>query len=446
MSLINELENSSSSLLSSSSYYLKSDDDLDASLSFNQSYKKREWKEHIPSDSNNSIKKRKLSISNNTESTLVKTHAEEPKEEIKKSVDDLVILDDKDQHIESSSGSSIASSENYKNNNDEDNLLSTEKQSCYALKPKFMRGHNFKTVISTEICIPCGKKVQFLKGAVKCNDCKTVAHAECKNIVALPCVPVGNALLLRGANGTIADYTPLISPMIPSLVVHCINEIELRGMNDKDLYNENNKSVITDVKRLKKQFLKCKGVPDLSKIDVTILSLTVKEFFKSLRESLITICFAIDFVRAIEMTNKQNSLAAFYYAIAEMPQPNRDTLAFLILHLQRVLVNQYNKLTKHKIAELFGPVLIGYRKIKQSTLASKMNETKTKILIIENLLNIPSDYWVQYVQSNDNDDDSNIQKHNELTYSTESLIKRTLSKTFLNPSLRKNNHTTIKKN
>ncbi|KAF7992949.1 hypothetical protein HCN44_005730 [Aphidius gifuensis] len=443
LSLINELENSTSSLLSNSSCYLKSDDDLDASLSFNQSYKKREWKEHIPSD-NNSMKKRKLSASNNTESTVVKTHVEGPKKETNKSVDDVVSLEDKGQHIESSS----CGSENDKNDNDDVNLLSTESKldpSCHALKPKFMRGHNFKTVISTEICIPCGKKVQFLKGAVKCNDCKTVAHAECKNIVALPCVPVGNAISLRGANGTIADYTPLITPMIPSLVVHCINEIELRGMNEKDLYNDNNKTVMTDVKRLKKQFLKCKGVPDLSKINVTILSSTVREFFKSLREPLITICFAIDFVRASEMTNKKNSIAAFYYAISEMPQPNRDTLAFLILHLQRVLINQYNKLTKHKIAELFGPILIGYSKIKQSTLTSKMNETKTKILIIEHLLNIPSDYWAQYVQSNDNDDDNDIKKNNEITYSTESLFKRTLSKTFLNPSSRKNNYTFIKK-
>jgi hypothetical protein len=36
-----------------------------------------------------------------------------------------------------------------------------------------------------------------------------------------------------------------------------------------------------------------------------------------------------------EITDEDNSIAAMYQAVSELPQANRDTLAFLMIHLQR---------------------------------------------------------------------------------------------------------------
>lgn len=36
-----------------------------------------------------------------------------------------------------------------------------------------------------------------------------------------------------------------------------------------------------------------------------------------------------------EITDEDNSIAAMYQAVGELPQANRDTLAFLMIHLQR---------------------------------------------------------------------------------------------------------------
>jgi Rac GTPase-activating protein 1 len=33
--------------------------------------------------------------------------------------------------------------------------------------------------------------------------------------------------------GTISDYVPSTVPMVPSLIVHCVNEVDLHGLNDK---------------------------------------------------------------------------------------------------------------------------------------------------------------------------------------------------------------------
>jgi predicted HAD superfamily phosphohydrolase len=36
--------------------------------------------------------------------------------------------------------------------------------------------------------------------------------------------------------GTISDYAPSTAPMVPSLIVHCVNEVDLRGLNEVGIY------------------------------------------------------------------------------------------------------------------------------------------------------------------------------------------------------------------
>lgn len=87
-------------------------------------------------------------------------------------------------------------------------------------------------------------------------------------------------LLLKSIfiQGTIADYTPITPPMVPSIVVHCINEVELRGMNEQGLYRVN--GAAADVKSLKNKFLKGKGAPNLSNVDIATICSTLKDFFR----------------------------------------------------------------------------------------------------------------------------------------------------------------------
>lgn len=40
----------------------------------------------------------------------------------------------------------------------------------------------------------------------------------------------------------------------------------------------------------------------------------------------------------LEISDEDNSIAAMYQAVGELPQANRDTLAFLMVHLQRYIV------------------------------------------------------------------------------------------------------------
>jgi Rac GTPase-activating protein 1 len=86
---------------------------------------------------------------------------------------------------------------------------------------------------------------------------------------------------------------------------------------------------------VQEKFLRGKGVPNLSKIDIHVVCGAIKDFLRSLLEPLVTYTLWQDFVKAAETSDPEDARAAMYQAISELPQPNRDTLAFLIMHLQR---------------------------------------------------------------------------------------------------------------
>lgn len=82
----------------------------------------------------------------------------------------------------------------------------------------------------------CEKRVRFGKTALRCKECKAFCHIECQNVIPLPCIPIVNTPNHKKATGTVSDYTPTMPPMVPSLVVHCTNEIEQRGLQELGVY------------------------------------------------------------------------------------------------------------------------------------------------------------------------------------------------------------------
>lgn len=199
-----------------------------------------------------------------------------------------------------------------------------------------MRLHDFvsKTVIKPESCVPCGKRIKFGKLSLKCRDCRVVSHPECRDRCPLPCIPTLIGTPVKIGEGMLADFVSQTSPMIPSIIVHCVNEIEQRGLTETGLYRIS--GCDRTVKELKEKFLKVKTVPLLSKVDdIHAICSLLKDFLRNLKEPLLTFRLNKTFMEAAEITDEDNSIAAMYQAVGELPQANRDTLAFLMIHLQR---------------------------------------------------------------------------------------------------------------
>ncbi|KAI4470036.1 rac gtpase-activating protein 1 [Holotrichia oblita] len=285
-----------------------------------------------------------------------------------------------------------------------------------------LRQHSLhtKTVVMPDICGPCEKRIRFGKTALKCRNCRAMCHLECKNNLPLPCVPSVNTPTQRNATGVIGDFTPITPPMVPALVVHCLKEIEAKGLTEIGIYR------IPGPEKDEK-FLRGKGVPNLNHVDVHVICGTVKDFLRSLSEPLVTYALWPEFVKAVQAKDEQDIQPAFYQIISELPQPNRDTLAYMILHLKKVALAKDCKMPASNLSKVFGPTIVGYSSSDPNE-GNLLEETRQQVSVMERLINLPIDYWMSFVNGQ--------QKLSKLqqTPSTDSLLRPTVTRGFFTPN------------
>jgi len=256
-------------------------------------------------------------------------------------------------------------------------------------KHQFVQKNNFKT----EVCAPCQKRIKFGKVCYKCRECRVISHPECREKVALPCVPTGSAQKTPSKAGygqILADHTPRSSPMVPALVVHCVNEIEARGMSEVGLYRVPGSE--REVRELKEKFLAGRGCPNLTQADVHTLTGVVKDFLRSLREPLIPHSMWFMFTQAAANPDMTDGESDLFQAISELPQPNRDTLAFMLLHLQKVADSLETKMSVSNLSKILGPTIVGYSTADPQP-EEIMKEVGAQASTMEKLINIDTDYW-----------------------------------------------------
>jgi Rac GTPase-activating protein 1 len=197
------------------------------------------------------------------------------------------------------------------------------------------RPHTFtsKTFLKPESCAVCQRRIRFGSMGLKCSVCRTCTHQDCKESLKTPCVPQSSHTPVNkmGLMGLICDYAPKVAPMVPALIVLCVNEIESRGLSEVGLYRVSGSE--RDVKALKERFLRGKGVPNLENVDVHVLCGCIKDFLRSLREPLIPMSLWATFSNAADAAEQGDGdgYQAMYKAIKLLPQANRDTLGKFVL-------------------------------------------------------------------------------------------------------------------
>lgn len=256
--------------------------------------------------------------------------------------------------------------------------------------------HHFipKTVIKSEFCVPCGKRTKFGKLYLRCQDCRVVTHPECRDRCPLPCNPTAFSTPVKNTEATLADFAPVTSPKIPVLVIYCIKEIEHRGLHEVGLYRVSGQERL--VKQLKEKLIRGKTLPPLNKIDdINVITGVLKDFFRNLPEPLLTFHLNKAFMETAEIQDDDNSLAMLYRTLSELPQPNRDTLACLMIHLQKVSQSVETKMDVNNLARVFGPTLVGHA-VPDPDPMTILHDTSRQPRVIERLLSIPAKYWGQF--------------------------------------------------
>ncbi|XP_014874072.1 rac GTPase-activating protein 1 isoform X3 [Poecilia latipinna] len=254
--------------------------------------------------------------------------------------------------------------------------------------------HEFlsKTVIRPETCTPCGKRIRFGKMAVKCRTCRLVAHPECKQNFPNSCSSSSTVTGGGPHKDSLEAFAPLTHPRVPQVIVDCVAEIERRGLHERGLYRVPGGE--RPVRNLRDRILQGKPSLMLSKVqDIHVVCGVLKDFLRRLREPLVTFRLHRIFMEASEL-DEDNGSAVLYRAVSELPKANRDTLAFLMIHLHKVMRSPQCQMDQNNLARVFGPTIVGHS-IAEPSPTTIMKDTTIQPKVVCCLLSIPENYWRQ---------------------------------------------------
>ncbi|XP_065528934.1 rac GTPase-activating protein 1-like [Lathamus discolor] len=257
--------------------------------------------------------------------------------------------------------------------------------------------HQFtsKMVIRPEPCGVCGSRIRFGKAAVKCHQCQLLLHPKCQEQCPSPCVPRPRHHAWP-REGVVADFAPTTPPLVPALVVQCVTEVETRGLMETGLYRVPGAEAL--VREWKQKLLRAGGVlPALSSVaDIHVVCGVLKDFLRGLKEPLVTFSLHPAFLQAADIPDDAACSTALRHVVSKLPRANRDTLAFLMLHLLRVSRSPDCKMDVLNLSRVFGPTLVGHSSANPTPLAI-LEDAPRQCKVVARLLSLPPDFWTGFV-------------------------------------------------
>ncbi|KAF0294370.1 Rho GTPase-activating protein 15 [Amphibalanus amphitrite] len=159
--------------------------------------------------------------------------------------------------------------------------------------------------------------------------------------------------------GHLAALCTIEDSTVPRFVTECIAAIEAKPehLRMDGVYRASGN--LSQVQRIR-----CEVDQDNYQVlydeeDVHVLTGALKLFFRELKEPLIPFAVLPEALRAAGLTAKPDQVASFRRMVVALPPPNRDTLATLLAHLNRVTeLQEFNRMHAHNLAIVFGPTLM----------------------------------------------------------------------------------------
>ncbi|NXE07338.1 RGAP1 protein, partial [Lophotis ruficrista] len=250
-------------------------------------------------------------------------------------------------------------------------------------------------VIRPEPCGVCGSRIRFGKAAIKCRQCQLLLHPKCREQCPSPCTPQPRHHAWP-REGVLADFAPSTPPLVPALVVQCVTEVETRGLTETGLYRVPGAEQL--VREWKQRLLLAGGaLPTLGSVaDIHVVCGVLKDFLRGLKEPLVTFSLHPAFLQAADIPDDAACSTALRHVVSKLPPANRDTLAFLMLHLLRVSRSPDCKMDVLNLSRVFGPTLVGHSSANPTPLAI-MEDTPRQCKVVAQLLSLPPDFWRGFV-------------------------------------------------
>ncbi|KAF9062129.1 hypothetical protein BDP27DRAFT_1337062 [Rhodocollybia butyracea] len=149
---------------------------------------------------------------------------------------------------------------------------------------------------------------------------------------------------------------PISPGTIPSIIKHCLAQVESRGLTEVGIYRMAGAS--SEIAHLKEAFNRGDNPLD-SSTDIHAVCDLIKSWFRVLPEPLFPPSLYHESIQIIKLENLDERLSNLRRIVEDLPRPNFDLLKLISEHLDRVTdYEEQNQMTAEALAIVFSPNLM----------------------------------------------------------------------------------------
>ncbi|KAJ7993176.1 hypothetical protein DPEC_G00269720 [Dallia pectoralis] len=210
-------------------------------------------------------------------------------------------------------------------------------------------------------CDQCSSYIWGMEKAYMCSFCKMVAHKKCLCKIVMDCSTFSAKKNDEDSGGLhfgvrVCHLTSDKNP-VPMVIEMMLEHVEMNGLYTEGIYRKSGSA--NRMKELRQLMETDPHSVCLEDYPIHTVTGLVKQWLRELPDPLMTFNLYNDFIRAVELPEKQEQLHATYKLLDELPTPCFNTLERLIFHLVRVSKEEsHNRMSPNSLAIVFAPCIL----------------------------------------------------------------------------------------
>ncbi|NXF08168.1 MYO9B protein, partial [Smithornis capensis] len=223
-------------------------------------------------------------------------------------------------------------------------------------------GHVFTNyqVSIRQSCEHCSSYIWPMEKACLCSVCKLTCHKKCMSKIQSSCTSCGKK---NEQDTEPRHFGVCVSSLtsernsVPVVMEKLLEYVEMHGLYTEGIYRKSGSA--NRMKELKQLLQADPNSVKLENYPIHTITGILKQWLRELPDPLMTSAQYNDFLRAVELPEKQEQLCAIYSVLEQLPQANHNTLERLIFHLVKVaLIEDVNRMSPNALAIVFAPCLL----------------------------------------------------------------------------------------
>uniref|UniRef100_A0A672V2U7 Myosin IXB n=1 Tax=Strigops habroptila TaxID=2489341 RepID=A0A672V2U7_STRHB len=202
-------------------------------------------------------------------------------------------------------------------------------------------GHVFTNyqVSIRQSCEHCSSYIWPMEKACLCSACKLTCHKKCMSKIQSSCTSCGKK---NEQDTEPRHFGVCVSSLtsernsVPIVMEKLLEYVEMHGLYTEGIYRKSGSA--NRMKELKQLLQADPNSVKLENYPIHTITGVLKQWLRELPDPLMTSAQYNDFLRAVELPEKQEQLSAIYSVLEQLPQANHNTLERLIFHLVKYLI------------------------------------------------------------------------------------------------------------